>query len=228
MKSQYNKPIASAIALGLLSGLAGCATAPIKKERPVFLSNARGTVVWFEDNVQGLREQIRNSAGYTVFPNMLQYGTGFGGGKFGRGMVAAANGTQIGWAAINTGSLGLQAGVQGFRMLVVFQNDETLEKFKANRLTGAANGVAVLADAGGSGAAPFENGVAVYQGANVGLMAGVNVGLDLIRFETMDQHAIDRSDETSNELTARRAGEGNCPYELCTVAGQARLQPRTQ
>jgi len=186
MKSQRNRPIASAIALGLLYGLAGCATAPPVKERPVFLSNARETVVWFEDNVRGLREQIRNSAGYAVFPDMLQYGSGFGGGEFGRGMVAAANGTQIGWSGINTSSLGLQAGIQGFKMLVVFQNDATLKKFNANRLSGAANGVAVLADVGGSGAAPFENGVAVYQGANVGLMAGVNVGLDLIRFESLD------------------------------------------
>ena len=152
----------------------------------MFLSNARETVVWFEDNVRGLREQIRNSAGYIVFPSTLQYGTGFGGGKFGRGMVAAANGTQIGWSGINTGSLGLQAGIQGFKMLVVFQNDATPNKFKANRLSGAANGVAVLADVGGSGAVPFENGVAVYQGANVGLMVGVNVGLDLVRFETLD------------------------------------------
>jgi len=44
----------------------------------MFLSNARETVVWFEDNVRGLREQIRNSAGYAVFPDMLQYGSGFG------------------------------------------------------------------------------------------------------------------------------------------------------
>ena len=186
MKSQCNKPIASAIALGLLYGLAGCAAAPSVRGRPVFLSHAQETVVWFEENVRGLREQIRHSAGYTVFPNMLQYGTGLGGGKFGRGMVATADGTQIGWSAINTSSLGLQAGIQDFKMLVVFQNDATLTKFKANRLSGASNGVAILADVGGSRTAPFENGVAIYQGANVGLMAGVNVGLDLIRFETVD------------------------------------------
>ncbi len=179
------KVATASAALAIMCGLSGCATAPPAKEHTLFLSHAQETVVWFEENVPGLREQIRDSAGYTVFPNMLQYGTGFGGGEFGRGMVASRNGTQIGWSAINMGSLGLQAGIQGFKMLVVFQNDTSLQKFKANRLSGAANGVAVLADLGGSGAAPFENGVVVYQGANVGLMAGLNVGLGLIRFEPL-------------------------------------------
>lgn len=171
------------IAMVVLCGLSGCATAPKVKDRPMFLSDARATVNWFEQNVPGLQAQIANSAGYTVFPNLFQYATGFGGGKFGRGMVAGADGRQIGWSAINTGTLGLQAGLQGFKMLIVFRDEATLEKFKADKLSGSVTGVAVVTDVGGSGTAQFENGVAVYQGANMGLMAGVNVGLDLIRFE---------------------------------------------
>ena len=46
--------------------------------------------------------------------------------------------------------------------------------------------VAVAADAGASGTAPFQHGVAIYQGSNKGLMAGVNIGLDYMRYEPMD------------------------------------------
>jgi hypothetical protein len=47
------------------------------------------------------------------------------------------------------------------------------------------SGVVVEGKAGGSGQAPFSKGVAVYQGANTGLMAGANVGLEVLRYEPL-------------------------------------------
>jgi len=118
---------------------------------------------------------------------MTQYGIIYTGGRFGRGVVSRPDGGQIGWAMINTGSLGLQAGVQGFKMLVVFQDEATLKQFMANKLTGSVTGVGVIGDQGGSGTVNFENGVAIYQGANKGLMAGVNVGLDYMRYRDLEE-----------------------------------------
>jgi hypothetical protein len=71
-------------------------------------------------------------------------------------------------------------------MLLVFENEATLERYKQNQLSGSVSGVAVVAESGASGKAPFQNGVAVYQGASTGLMAGVNVGLDVIKYEPLD------------------------------------------
>ena len=45
--------------------------------------------------------------------------------------------------------------------------------------------LAVAGEAGASASQSFENGLAVYQGANTGLMAGVNVGLDRLRYEKL-------------------------------------------
>ena len=95
------------------------------------------------------------------------------------------NGKQIGWAAINNASLGLQAGIQGFKMLVVFKNEETLNRFMKNRLSGSVSAVVVVVDDGMSAKAPFENGVAIYEGASRGLMAGVNIGLDYMRYQSL-------------------------------------------
>lgn len=165
--------------------LGGCSTAPQAKDQTAFLGRTQATLRGFESSVFGLREQIQHSAGYIVFPDVAQWGMLIGGGTWGRGALYSPEGKQLGWAAINVGSVGLQAGVQGFRMLMVLENQQVLQEFKANKLTGSVVGVAVVADAGGSGKASFTNGVAVYQGANTGLMAGVNVGMNYIRYEPL-------------------------------------------
>ncbi|MHC5113873.1 MAG: lipid-binding SYLF domain-containing protein [Planctomycetota bacterium] len=162
--------------------ISGCSTAPKAEDRESFYKEARAAKTWFYNNVNGLDRQVANSGGYIIFPGIAQYGILFGGGRFGRGMVCRADGTQVGWAALNTASIGLQAGVQGFKMLMVMENDFVMSQFKEGKLTGSFTGVAVGIEAGGSGSASFTDGVAMYQGANTGLMGGVNVGGDLIRF----------------------------------------------
>ena len=92
---------------------------------------------------------------------------------------------QIGWAYLNTLSAGLQAGAQGFKMLVVFQDAGTLNRFQQNKLTGNVGATIVAADSGNAGSASFTDGVAVYQGAQTGLMAGASVGLDYMRYEAV-------------------------------------------
>ena len=176
-----------AVVLALCAFTTGCATSPeTQEDRSDLISRARSTTYWFEKNVSGLRLQVNHSAGYIVFPDVAQWGLGIGGGSFGRGVLFSPGGTAMDWAAINTGSVGLQAGVQGFRMMIVLENQRELEEFRTGKWNGSATGVAVAGQEGGSGAAPFQNGVAIYQGANQGLMAGVNVGLNNIRCEEMD------------------------------------------
>ena len=171
---------------GVISSTAGCAVAPKVKDRPAFIADARVATAWFEENVSGVREQIDDSAGYIIFPAVGQWGTGFGGGNFGRGMLNKSDDSQIGWTAISTPSLGLQVGIQGHKMLVLVEDAATLEKLKKNALSGSVTGVAVLAKAGGSVSAPFRKGVVVHHGENAGLMAGVNLGLEILRFEPLD------------------------------------------
>ena len=71
-------------------------------------------------------------------------------------------------------------------MLLVLEDRRALAQIKNNLLTGSVGGVAVAGEAGGSGKASFTNGVAVYQGASTGLMAGVNIGLNLLKYEPVD------------------------------------------
>ncbi len=164
----------------------GCSTAPKdESDQSALVDRAASTRTWFESNVSGLREQIAGSSGYIVFPDVAQWGVIIAGGRHGRGVVYDAAGTQVGWANVNVGSIGLEAGVRGFRMLVVVQTPEKFAEFKANKWSGEAGAVAVVAETGGSGTVAFQNGVAVYEGASSGLMAGVNVGLQYIKYQPL-------------------------------------------
>ena len=103
----------------------------------------------------------------------------------GRGVVYDSNNRQVGWAYINMVSAGLQVGVQGYKMLVVFEDPATMRRFQQNKLTGNVGVTIVAVKAGGAGAASFTDGVAIYEGDQAGLMAGVSVGLDYMRFEAV-------------------------------------------
>ena len=163
--------------------LPGCSTAPKVEDRASVVADSRSTVAWFERNVAGLGEQLDGSAGYISYPGIGQYGVLIGGGKFGRGVVYDGNRRQLGWAYVNTASAGLQLGAQGYKMLVVFEDAATMRQFKENKLTGNVNATAVAAEAGVAGKASFTDGVVIYQGGQTGLMAGVSVGLDYMRYE---------------------------------------------
>ncbi len=163
----------------------GCSTAPKADDQVDVLSRARTTKTWFQSHVTGLSAQIDRSAGYIVFPDVAQWGIVFGGGSYGRGVLFDNKGNQLGWTVINNASVGLQAGVQGFRMLMVIETPAELDNFKQGKWNGSAAGIAVLDSNAAAGVAPFQKGIAVYQGANSGLMAGVNIGLNNIRFEAL-------------------------------------------
>ncbi len=169
----------------MFASMTGCSTAPKAEDQATFLERADASANWFTQNVTGLQDQIDNAEAYIIFPDVAQWGIIFAGGQFGRGALMES-GMNTGWGAVNTGSVGLQVGVQGFRMLIVLQDRATLDEFKANKWTGSVGAVAVGGEAGGSTAASFTKGMAIYTGANQGLMAGVSIGLQYIRYKPLD------------------------------------------
>ena len=186
------RTITAALLLSLqLVGLLGCNVAPKHEDRATFVEEARDGLKYFEKHVTGLSKQIRESGGYAVFPGAGQWGIIFTGGSFGRGAVFTPNGTQIGWAAVNNFSLGLQAGGQGKKILIVFANADTLNQFKQGLLTGKAEGTAVAGDEGTAGLAPFQDGLAVYVGAQKGLMAGGMVAMENFRYRELGKEHED-------------------------------------
>ncbi len=171
------------IAASLLA--AGCSTAPKQKDQAKVVADSRSATRWFRNNVRGLSAQLDNSAGYVSYPGIGRYGLLIGGGKFGRGVVFDSDHRQVGWGYINMVSAGLQVGAQGYKMLVVFKDEATMQRFQENHLTGNVGVTIVALDAGAAGLASFTNGVAIYEGDQAGLMAGVSIGLDYMRYEAV-------------------------------------------
>jgi len=177
--------------------MAACSVAPRVEDRAAFASDAQSAMSWFEKHVPRLHERIDTSAGYAIFPNVLQWGTLVGGGSFGRGTVNRPDGSQIGWGMLNNASIGLQAGMQDFKMLVVFENERIFQRYQRNRFDGSVAGIAVAFDSAVGEKTSFADGVTVYQAGNAGLIAGVNIGLDLFRFQPVnDSNSSDEELET--------------------------------
>ncbi|MGA1266978.1 MAG: hypothetical protein ACO32J_07360 [Phycisphaerales bacterium] len=181
------------IAALMLPTLSACNVAPKADDRATFVQEARDGLREFERQVPGLRRQIAESAGYAVFPGAGQWGIIFTGGSFGRGAVFTADGTQVGWAAENQFNVGLQAGGQQNRILIVFADSDTLEKFKQGLLTGSAQGMAVGPDQGTTGTSSFQNGLAVYVGGEQGLMAGGMIGMENFKYRALGAESADGS-----------------------------------
>jgi lipid-binding SYLF domain-containing protein len=188
MRSTSSIAFTLLLAFVFVAPMTGCSTKPKDQDQATFMAHADTATELFLDRVDDLDDQIEDSAGYIVFPDVAQWGILFGGGTWGRGALFTPDGDHEGWAALNTGSFGLQAGVRGFKMLIVIQDEVTLQNFKTNKLTGSVAGVLVGGEASAPiGRAPFSRGLAIYEHANVGLMAGMKVGLDYLRFRPLEE-----------------------------------------
>lgn len=169
--------------LGLVA--TGCNTAPKYANRQSFALEAKAAENWFGDNVSGFRDQIRDSGGYIVFPDVGEWGIVFVGGTFGRGGVYSADGTQIGWAAINRTGVGLTLGAQGQKVAIVLKDEETMRKFKQGTWSGDVAATVVAAQEGAAASKQFKEGVVIYVGDQAGLMAGVSLALSHVRYKSL-------------------------------------------
>lgn len=168
----------------LAASLPGCNTAPKPENRETFVLEANAAKQWFIKNVKGVESQLNSSAAYIVFPSVGQAGL-IVGGSFGRGAVYDATGKQVGWAVLNKGSIGLQIGAQGFKMLMVLEDEKTFRAFKDDAWRGSVAATAVAAEEGATATAPFREGLAIYVGQQKGLMAGMDIALANIRYKSL-------------------------------------------
>src|SRR5262249_34557022 len=145
------------LALGALGGCSTAPTSPEGRERLI----ERGATALRERNaeVPGIAAFARQSHGYAIFPGVGKGGLGVG-LAYGRGVVYA-QGQHIGYADVAQASLGLQAGGQAYRLLVVFDDEAAVERFKRGRLDVAPNTSAVVAAGGYVVETRFIDGVAV-------------------------------------------------------------------
>jgi lipid-binding SYLF domain-containing protein len=179
MKSYFTIAINVGV-LGLLA--AGCATAPKSSaERSELADDATAALKQAKQTDPSLDGFLRTSSAYVVFPQ-VDKGAAIVGGSYGRGTVYAGN-TLIRYADITQATVGLQAGGQQFREIVVFEKQSDLEQFKTGKLALAANLSAVGLKTGAAESAKYTNGVVALVDPIAGLMVEAAVGGQQFTFE---------------------------------------------
>ncbi len=125
--------------------------------------------------------QFSKSYGYAIFPNVGKGGLGVGGAA-GNGAVYE-QGKLVGTAKLSQLSIGLQAGGQAYREVIFFENKESMDRFKDNRVEFSAQVSAVAAASGASANAKYVEGVMVFTMQKGGLMYEASVGGQKFKFE---------------------------------------------
>jgi len=169
--------------VGIISLLAaGCATAPKSEaDRSQLSDDATVASQQTKETDPSLDRFLRISSGYAVFPHVAK-GAAVVGGSYGRGTVYVGN-ELIGYADITQATIGLQAGGEEFREIVVFESQRDLDRFKAGKLTLAANLSAVALKTGSAESAKYTDGVAVFVQPIGGLIVEAAVGGQQFTYE---------------------------------------------
>src|SRR4051812_27508579 len=168
------------------------------------------TAAWadkYDDAVTSFKQSPKSSKffsksyGYAVFPDVGKAGF-IVGGEHGDGQVYE-KGKLVGTASLTQVSVGAQAGAKQYSEIIFFHKKEDFEKFRGGdfQLAGNVEATAVTLNASASagtssstaGASTkksnaatgggYNNGVAVFTVTNGGLMAGVSVGGQRLKFE---------------------------------------------
>jgi lipid-binding SYLF domain-containing protein len=153
---------------------AGCATAPDPSDRGQLSADARDALAQAQATDPTLSTLLKSSPGYAVFPRVGK-GAAVVGGSYGRGAVYEG-GILVGYTDVTQATVGLQAGAQEFREVVVFETPQALARFKAGKVTLAASYSAVALKTGAGGSARYTDGVAVFVEPIGGLMFEAAIG----------------------------------------------------
>jgi lipid-binding SYLF domain-containing protein len=173
--------------IGLLATLClplfACATAPkTDPERRALEANADTTLRSMIARDPGLRDVLRRSVGYAVFPE-IGAGGFLVGGAYGRGIVYEG-GKKTGFVELNQASLGAVLGGQTFAELIVFNTPEGLRQLRDGEYNVTGQASAVVLKSGAAAATQFgDEGVGVFVMPRGGAMIDVSVAGQRLNYE---------------------------------------------
>lgn len=153
-----------------------------KKDQKIISDSEAAKADFLKDD-PGMAKLFNDSYGYIILPNVGKGGLGVGAAS-GNG-VAFEQGKMIGFAKMTQVTVGLQAGGQAYSEVVFFEDKDSFERFKANKVEMAAQVSAVAAASGASADAKYVDGVAVFTRTKGGLMYEASVGGQQFKFRKL-------------------------------------------
>jgi lipid-binding SYLF domain-containing protein len=171
--SRHFVSLLALLALGAV--MIGCETTPKNEaKKDTLVDDSHAAINRFQREDPSLRDMMSSAYGYAVFPNIGKGGV-IVGGAYGKGTVYQ-QGNMVGYADLTQATVGAQLGGQTFSEVILFENSDAMNHFKANELAFSANASAVAIKAGAAKSAKYNNGVAVFTMPNGGLMFEASVG----------------------------------------------------
>jgi lipid-binding SYLF domain-containing protein len=168
--------------LTLMLFIAVSAVAQSSKDKEI-ISDSQEAKGSFTKQDPSLGNLFVKAYAYAIFPNVGKGGLGIGGAA-GNG-AAYEKGKLVGMAKLKQVTIGLQAGGQGYREVIFFENAESFKKFKENNVEFSAQVSAVAATAGASANAKYNEGVMVFTMQKGGLMYEASVGGQKFKFSKL-------------------------------------------
>src|SRR5215510_8451088 len=154
--------------------LIDCMAQGSPEDRTALIAEATGRLQQMQTEDPSLGALLQRGSGYALFPNVTKMGLVVG-GAHGWGVVYE-RGQHIGYSALTQGTVGLQAGVESFSELLVFETPAALERFKAGQFGLAAGISAVVLKSGAAANANFVDGVAAVVHPLGGVMVQAAIG----------------------------------------------------
>src|SRR5215472_16176700 len=128
------------------------------------------TIAEFKKTDPSLLKFFTSAVGYAVLPTIGKGAVGIGGAHGTGELLVAHSGKAIGKVSLTQITIGLALGGQAYSEIIFFENQKTLDAFKKNEFTFAAQATAVALTAGAATNVPYKDGVAVFTHSKGGLM----------------------------------------------------------
>ena len=165
---------AALVAVAASFGVSGTSFAASAEEID---TNVDGAIQEFQAEVTGGKEFLEKSEGILVFPKVTKGGF-IVGGEFGEGAMRI-DGKTVDYYNIASASFGLQAGAQQYKIIMVFMQEEALQKFRDSKgwEAGVDGSVAIAKWGAGEdiNTQNFKDPIIGFVFGNKGLMAGISV-----------------------------------------------------
>lgn len=160
---------------GLLVLAAGCAHAPeTRVQQDALVEQADSVLAEMIRHDERLDDLLDDMYAYAVFPYIGQGGFIVAGGS-GNG-VAYVDDQPVGFVELRQGSIGATLGGQTFSELIVFEDREAFQQFKAGNFGMTANASATVIRSGSADRATFRSGTATFIFDEQGMMAEASIG----------------------------------------------------
>ncbi len=146
----------------------------LEGRRQEILDMTEKTVDNLRDTDKGAADLLRESYGYAVFDTTKGGFLVTGAGGTGAAMRKGARGKPI-FMHMGAAGVGLGAGLENYKLILIFQNEDTYNRFVDGSWSAGASAQAAAGREGKAAVGRFVNGVAVYHITDKGVIAQADI-----------------------------------------------------